>query len=278
MYELLNDFVQRPAPFSRYTAKALWTRPHLARQMLSYHLNQETDLASRRFETIDRVVEWLDGQLALSGKSLCDLGCGPGLYTRRFAERGATVSGVDFSEHSIAYARRQAEEGAQAIAYHHADYLEGSLPSGFDLVTLIYCDLCALSPEQRSRLLGRVRGMLNPGGRIVLDVAGMGSFAHKGEATVMEDRLMGGFWADGEYVGIQRSFVYPEQALALDRYLIVEPGDRWEIFNWFQHYTLERLERELRAAGFAIESLAGSLTGDPLDPEGESIAAIARLG
>ena len=52
MYELLLDISQRPAPFSRYTAMELWTRPHLARQMLQYHLNQETELASRPFETI----------------------------------------------------------------------------------------------------------------------------------------------------------------------------------------------------------------------------------
>jgi hypothetical protein len=67
MYELLQDIAQRPEPFSRYTAMELWTRPHLARQMLSFHLNQETDLASNRFEIIDQVVNWID--------SLVNFGC-----------------------------------------------------------------------------------------------------------------------------------------------------------------------------------------------------------
>jgi len=84
MYDFIYDISQRPKPFSRYTTKELWTRPHLSQQMLSFHLNQETDLASRRFELIDRVVNWVNSQLNLSGKSLCDLGCGPGLYTERF--------------------------------------------------------------------------------------------------------------------------------------------------------------------------------------------------
>ena len=101
MYELLQDIAQRPEPFSRYTAMELWTRPHLARQMLSFHLNQETDLASRRFEIIDHVVNWIDSQLHLSGKSICDLGCGPGLYTQRFSNKGAAVTGVDFSARSL---------------------------------------------------------------------------------------------------------------------------------------------------------------------------------
>jgi hypothetical protein len=59
MYELLQDISRRPEPFSRYTAMELWTRPYLARQMLSFHLNQDTELASRPFETIDQIVNWI---------------------------------------------------------------------------------------------------------------------------------------------------------------------------------------------------------------------------
>jgi SAM-dependent methyltransferase len=94
MYDLLSNVSRRPEPFSRYTVKELWTRPHLAQQMLAYHLSQETDLASRTYDSIDRAVEWIDTQLGLSGKSLCDLGCGPGLYAQRFESKGANVTGV----------------------------------------------------------------------------------------------------------------------------------------------------------------------------------------
>lgn len=107
MYELLSDVLRRPEPFSRYTVNELWTRPHLAKQMLAFHLSQETDLASRTYESIDRAVQWIDDQLGLSGKSLCDLGCGPGLYAQRFESKGANVTGVDFSEVSIDYAKTQ---------------------------------------------------------------------------------------------------------------------------------------------------------------------------
>ncbi len=114
MYELLQDIAHRPKPFSRYTAMELWNRPHLARQFLSTHLNQETDRASHRFETIDQVVTWIDSQLHLSEKSLCDLGCGPGLYTQRFSNKGADVTGVDFSALSLEYADLSAKENDQS--------------------------------------------------------------------------------------------------------------------------------------------------------------------
>lgn len=275
MYELLQDIAQRPEPFSRYTTMELWTRPHLAQQMLSFHLNQETDLASRRFEIIDQVVNWIDSQLHLSGKSMCDLGCGPGLYAQRFSDKGADVTGVDFSALSLEYADLKAKENEQSIRYIHADYLVDDLPTGFDIVTLIYTDLCVLSPEQRTILLGRMREMLNADGQIVIDVAGMGLLTGKEECTLIDDQLMNGFWAKGDYVGIQRTFVYPDERLSLDRYLIVEPNETWQIFNWYQHYTPESLQAELRRAGFADVKMVGDLTGKPLEIDGDFIGVIA---
>lgn len=272
MYDLLHDLSRRPKPFSRYTAKELWTRPHLARQMLNYHLSQETELASRPVETIDRVVSWIDAQMDLCEKRVCDLGCGPGLYAQRFADRGAEVTGVDFSAHSLDYAKTQAK---QPIRYLEADYLSDDLPAEFDIVTLIYYDLCALSPTQRTNLLGRIRQMLNPGVQLAMDVAGMGSFKQKEESIILEDRLMGGFWSATDYVGIQRSLVYPKERLSLDRYLIVEPKETWQIFNWFQYFTPQSIEVELMDAGFRVDLMAGDLSGEPLKKDGDFIGVIA---
>ena len=277
MFELLRDISLRPEPFSRYTAMELWTRPHLARQMLKFHLDQETDLASRRFETIDQIVTWINSQVDLSDKRLCDLGCGPGLYAQRFTASGADVTGVDFSAHSLEYARLKAGENNQSIRYLEADYLSDELPGGFDIVTLIYTDYSVLSPSQRARLLGRIGKMLNPGGRLVMDVAGMGSLDAKEECTLLEDRLMHGFWAEGDYVAIQRSFVYRDERLSLDRFVIVEPDETWHVFNWFQYFTADQLQEELSTAGFSIELMSGSLRGEPLEPNGDYIGVIARI-
>ena len=273
MYDLFHDISLRPMPFSRYTAKELWTRPHLSKQMLNFHLSQETDLASRKVEFIDDSVEWIDGHLSLSGKRLCDLGCGPGLYTRRFFDKGAEVTGVDFSDSSLDYAGMTSNSD---INYLKADYISDELPSEFDVITLIYIDFCALSPNQRSSLLSKIRRMLKPNGHLVLDVAGSGSFLAKEEATFIEDRLMGGFWAEGEYVGIQKSFIYEDQRLVLDRYIIIEPKNTWQIFNWIQHFTPQMIKTELQAAGFAVVNMSGDLTGASLSEDSDFIAIIAN--
>lgn len=275
MYKTLHDFTQRPAPHSRFTVKELWTRPHLARQMLQFHLDQSTELASRPLTTIDSIVECLDCKVSLEGKKLCDLGCGPGLYATRFAERGANVTGVDFSRHSLDYAVAEATRTGKSIRYLHADYLTDRLPTDFDVVTLIYYDYCALSSDHRKSLLAKMHDMLKPGGKVVLDVVGMGSFAAKHEGTMVESNLMGGFWAEGDYVGMQRTILYPDDALSLDRVLIVEPTESWQIFNWFQYFTPERLSEELGEAGFKIDTIMGSLAGVPLTDNSESMGVIA---
>lgn len=277
MYKLLHDFAQRPAPHSRFTAKELWTSPHLARQMLKFHLDQDTELASRPLTDIDAIIGWLDGQIRLEGKKLCDLGCGPGLYATRFAERGADVTGIDFSRHTLDYAMAEAARCGRRIRYLHADYLADSLPTGFDVISLIYYDYCALSPKQQRHLLARMRDMLKPGGRIVLDVVAMGSFAARREEIIVESNLMAGFWAEGDYVGIQRTILYPDESLSLDRVLIIEPTDCWQIFNWLQYYTPHRLSGELSEAGFRVETLAGSLAGDPLTVDGAIMGVVATI-
>jgi hypothetical protein len=117
--------------------------------------------------------------------------------------------------------------------------------------------------------------MLNPGGQIVLDVAGIGSFNQREELTTLQDKMMGGFWAADNYVGIQRTFVYPEEYLCLDRYVIVEPGEIWQIYNWLQYFTPESIEAELQSAGLKIDEMVGDLTGVPLQPKSDFIGIVA---
>lgn len=277
MYEMLKKLAARPEPYSSTTIKELWTRPHIARQMLACHLDQDTHLASRPIAIIEEIVNWLDRELNLEGKRVCDLGCGPGLYSLRLAQRGADVIGVDFSPTAIAYAESCVSQSGSQPEYRVADYLTDELPGDFDVVTLIYYDYCALSPVDRCALLRRIRTMLNPGGNLVLDVLTDSVFPQVSEQLVIEERLMSGFWSESDYVGIHRTWVYQDQALSLDHYAIVEPNDQWVILNWMQYFSSEQLVRELQEAGYSVCSLTGSLTGAALSKESNEIGVIAEM-
>ncbi len=276
MFDELHDFCLRPSLYSRATSTELWTRPALAGNMLKYHLDPHTRLSSRPEAQIDLIVRCLDRRLALEGKHLCDLGCGPGLYSSRFASLGATVSGVDVSGTSIAYARRLAEESGHDIRYILADYCRDELPPGFDVVTLIYYDYAALTSEQRSRLLGRVHAMLKPGGHLVLDVPALSAFSTIVESTAMEPQLMNGFWSDEDYVGLERVWRYEDQQVSLNRYLIVEQSGMFEIFNWMQYYSADSVTAELASGCFEVLEIQASLAGSALPGDPETLGVIAR--
>jgi 2-polyprenyl-3-methyl-5-hydroxy-6-metoxy-1,4-benzoquinol methylase len=124
-FAALESASDRPRPFSVYTARELWTDDHTSAQMLSFHLNGEIDLSSRRSDFIDESVLWMENRFRLPGSSrIIDFGCGPGLYTSRFARLGAEVFGIDFSSRSIEHARKQASRENLDVTYFEADYLD----------------------------------------------------------------------------------------------------------------------------------------------------------
>ncbi len=261
MYQELVDLLKRPEPFSVYTAADLWTDEYVSARMLEFHLDPACDLASRRPAAIDSVVGWMETRLGLSGKAVCDLGCGPGLYAERMAMHGARVTGVDFSNRSLAHASQSAEKKRLPITYQHGDYLKDELPAQQDIVTLIYEDFCVLSPEQRRTLLARIRAMLKPNGCVVFDVSSRPQFGQRTEEFKCERRLMNGFWAEGDYFGFRVTHLYPDQHLALDRYLIVEPKRTRNIYNWLQYFTPAEIKAELAEAGFKLEKIFDLSTG-----------------
>jgi SAM-dependent methyltransferase len=250
VYTALSDYHQRPEPFSIYTTDVLWTEPHLSQQMLHYHLNQDTDLASRPLSAIDTVVDWVDEKFNLNGKRVCDLGCGPGLYAHRFAERGARVHGLDFSANSIAYAQKIADETNSSAEYSVANYLEDPLPSGQDLITMIYCDLCVLSPQQREVVYQKVHDALNPDGSFLFDVMSMNAFEAREETSAFGRHFMGGFWAEGDYFAFQNTFKYDAEKVSLDKYTVIEAHRIWQVFNWMQYFDNSDINAELAQNGF----------------------------
>ncbi|NNV13705.1 methyltransferase domain-containing protein [Roseobacter sp. HKCCD8659] len=277
MYSDLAELNRKPRPFSRYTTDVLWTDPWIAQKMLKMHLDDSTDLASRKSPTIDGTVAWIDRKIGLSGKNVCDLGCGPGLYARRMATRGAKVIGVDFSAGSLDHARAEAAAHKLDIEYRKADYLIDDLPDGQDVVSLIWCDFCTLSPQKRRALLERIKAMLNPGGTFVFDVSTTPQFEERAEVMTYGRRPMGDFWSPDDHFGFQTTFLYERDKIALDRYLIVTPKRQLEIFNWMQYFDPETISRDVREAGMVVAALLDVRTGDPWTPEAGELAVVARV-
>ena len=276
MYFELKKICERPSLWAEYTAESLWTHPDTAPGMLDFHLNSELDIASRRAVSIEATVDWLTSRFGVD-IALCDLGCGPGLYCSPLAEQGMRVTGVDFSRHSLAHARRRASRRKLTARYIQANYLDWQPDSRFDLVTLIMCDFCALSPTQRQQLLANIRQYLKPDGHLLLDVYSIEAFAIKEERCEVEHNQLNHFWARDDYYALVASFVYPQERVSLDRYSIFEAnGQERTIYNWLQYFTPLELKQELTQAGFETVNLLADLTGKPYQPGSTEFAVVCR--
>jgi cyclopropane fatty-acyl-phospholipid synthase-like methyltransferase len=277
MFDPLETIFHRPRPFEFYTAEELWTDEHTSAEMLAYHLNEEVDLSSRSGAFIDRSVEWMVSDLGVGqGTTIADFGCGPGLYTTRLARRGANVTGIDFSKRSIDHARKTAVAEGLSIRYINESYLELKLDERFDLVTMIMCDYCALSPEQRRTMLRKFHGLLAPGGAVLLDVYSLAAFAGRNELAKCEINLLDGFWSPHRYYGFLNTFTYDEEKVVLDKYTIVEQARTRTIYNWLQYFSPEALEHELNGCGLDVEKRYADVAGSTYDPEHTEFAVVAR--
>ena len=279
MFDLaaLLDLQQKPEPFMP-GEPLFWNDPHISTQMLNAHLDSNSDLASRRPETIDAIVSWIVAEAGLvPGAAVLDLGCGPGLYATRLAQHGMAVTGVDYSRRSIDYARQAAQSAGLAITYRYENYLDIADENQYDLVMLIYGDFCPLSPEQRQKLLGNIRRALRPGGQFVLDVTTR-TLRKKYGVTNHWYAVESGFWRPGPHLVLETGFDYPEESIYLDQPIVIEPDGKQAVYrNWFQDFDPDSLCRELTDNGFEVKGLWGDLLGTPWQSDSDWVGVVAAV-
>lgn len=272
-FRMLIDAEKKPQLFERYTADILWDDKHISRKMLEYHLNQSTDLASRNLTFIEKSVDFITRKFSLEkGDSLIDFGCGPGLYTSRFAKKGLHVTGVDFSRNSISYAKEEASKSNLDIDYVNSNYLTYKSVKKHDMALLIYCDYCPLSKEQRKDLLKVVFDSLHEGGYFFLDVFTDKAYSKREGVTRTGKNLMNGFWAEGDYYCLVNSFTYDEEKVFLDKYTVFTGDNAFEVLNWLKYFTVDEICEELKESGFKVLDIYADVTGEPCADDSEVLA------
>ncbi len=277
MFDELEKINTRPEPFEFYTASDLWTDEHSSKQMLSFHLNKDIDISSRNAAFIDRSVEWISTRFSVGTRTkIADFGCGPGLYATRLAQRQADVTGIDFSNRSIQYAQEVATREGLSIQYVNQNYLEFKTDNRFNLILMIMCDFCALSPIQRKKMLSKFITILEPGGSVLLDVYSLTAFNQREEVAMYEANLLNGFWSPNRYFGFLNTFKYEKEKVILDKYTLIEASRIRTVYNWLQYFSSKTLEREFVGCGFTIEEIYSDMAGSPLDKESTEFAVVAR--
>ncbi|MGC4940027.1 class I SAM-dependent methyltransferase [Kribbella sp. DT2] len=207
----------------------------------AYHATVDPDGGGLTDPTLDELLG------DLHGRRVASIACGQGRDTRRLADLGATVVGVDASETLLAHARRLEQDSPRGIEYVHGDAqrLDGLDDASYDgaLCYMALMDIPELEPALRS-----VARILKPGGWFIASIVhpctkppAHGEFMDHttGEAR----RVTGRYFEEGPYDSVTR----------------------WEILPRVSyHRTLSTYVNTLVAAGLAVERLAEPVGDRPV--------------
>lgn len=271
----LKDALARPILYAKSTHR-LWDDDHISKSMLALHLDPDVEAASRRHEIIDAEAAFIINETGMdSSKSVLDLGCGPGLYVRRFAETGALVTGLDMSERSLKYAEANIKPYYNNASFLKMNYLELDMVDAFDIVTLIYYDFCALNADDQRLLLKAVHKALKPDGVYILDVVTANSkMKEKTTVSICE----GGFWSSEGYMEIFNSYIYADQQVEGNQYTIIDEAGEIRIIRLYHKYfKLDELIELMAGCGFVVEGVFNNLQGDPFTADSDTLGIITRI-
>ena len=273
MFNELKKYTTKPKLYAPSTNK-FWDDEHISKGMLAAHLNPDWDAATRKPEFLDKSVDWIS-EIAPSSqyKLLLDLGCGPGLYAERFNSAGYSVTGVDFSKRSIAYAKEQTLLDKSTIEYHYQNYLTIDYIEQFDVITLIYCDYAALSITDRLILLRKVYQALKPNGKFIFDV--FTPLMRKKESHSWEYYKESGFFSEKPHICLESVYHYDDEDNTELRQSIVITEEAVNCYNiWDHFFTKEALLSEIQTAGFGIFEFYGDIAGKEFSDSGETICGV----
>ena len=112
-------------------------------------------------------IKVIDSELGdIKSKSILDLGCGIGRVSRYLAQRGAYVTGVDFSVKAIEYARTQPMPSN--LRYEIKSAIEINDKEKYDIILTCACLVIAARDQGTlNEILSKIYASLKPSGRVL---------------------------------------------------------------------------------------------------------------
>ena len=233
--------------------KIPWNEPAFSARILKEHLSQDHHLASRKSVVIKAQCAWITSRCLSGGPaSILDLGCGPGLYSRRLAGDSHYYIGLDFSPASIGYA--QDTYGAPGKAeFRLGDAVEADFGGPFELAMMLYGELNVFSPKDCRRILAKAHAALAPGGQLLIERQRFAAVKGLGRAPRSQTRAdSGGLFSDRAYVCLTENHWFDGEAVALQCFHVLAQGDDRPVTyrSTTKAWTGVEMETLLREAGF----------------------------
>lgn len=275
MLNKLCMYLERPEVYKESKVN-FWNDEYISKQLLKAHLDVDFEGASRSLDFINDSVDWIV-KVASPDRypNLIDLGCGPGLYAERFAQKGYKVTGIDFSKRSINYAQNRNEEKNLNITYLFQSYLNMNYNEEFDIATLIYCDYGALSTKNRSILMENIYKGLKPGGKLILDVFTVNKYNDFKEIRTWEINENGGFWSSKRYMCLQDNCKYSDYN-TLEQTLVITEENENVFYIWNKYFSKESFFAEVKDIGFKSIEVFNNVKGETYSDDSMTMCIVLQ--
>lgn len=262
----LTDIIQRdpsPAPWAEGD-KIAWRDPAFSARMLAEHLSQAHDPASRREFLIETQVDWIHHSM-LGGRTsrILDLGCGPGLYLERLAQRGHACVGIDYAPAAIGHARARAADLGLAIRYEESDLRSAAFGERHDLVMLLHGEFNRFRPDEARDLVAHVRAALAPRGRLLIEFSRPESVRRLGEQGPSWLSSSGGLMSPAPHLWLHDHIWHRTERTATHRHYVIDAatGSVTRHVECVKAWTQDELRSLLMGAAFASVAFHPGLSG-----------------
>jgi SAM-dependent methyltransferase len=209
--------------------------------------------------------------------TVCELGCGTGSMTERFAKAGYRMIGVDLSEDMLALAQRKKEESGLDILYLHQNMEELELLSLVDAIISV-CDSMnyLLDETALDKVFANVRKYLKDDGYFIFDMKT--EYCYR---NVIGNRT----WADmDEDVACIWENDYDEKEKINEYFVTVFKKmrdrnfyERFEEVHYQRAYAVEEIRRLLEKNGMIMADCFGEQMEGNAGDDSERIYVVAKL-
>ena len=190
------------------------------------------------------------------GAKVLDLCCGDGRLTALLVKRGFAVTGLDGSEHMLAYARQR----CPGVPFLLGDARDFELPSRFHAVVSTFDSLNhVMTTQGLGQVVRRVHQALRPGGRFVFDLNREEAYRNSWTKT--------GSIVSKDAVSVSHGIYLPEKRLAIcDITLLRRRNGAWERSDFQmreKYHPAKTVLAQLKAAGFDAVVMDAAELGMP---------------
>lgn len=217
-------------------------------------------------------VDFIEQSLGLAaGDAVLDLACGFGRHAIAMARRGYRVTGLDFNPGYLAIAAGEARAAGAEVRWEAGDMRALSGTGRYRGVYSYFTSFGYFGDDDNERVLAEVAGVLEPGGRFLLDVMNRDWLLTHPQQRTWQQR------SDGALLMEETTLDLPSSRV-VSRQMLIDPrgGPQVTKEHTLRAYTCAELSALLRRHALPVRQVYGSAAREPLTTDSRRLILLCE--